>query len=328
MAGPFEHFSGGYFMKSRAWRKEMSRNLSIIIAILTCLHIGFFTGKCRAEELQYEESRMLVSLVDEAAALIAKKGEAAFKELSVEGSKWRHGDTYIIVNGLDGTCFVHPDPALVGKNQINLTDIDGKPIVKEFIAKVKGNPQKQSGWSHYQWVKQGDITPCWKTTYVKLVTAPSGKEYIVASGLYCMKMEKAFVVESVNSAAVLLEKEGRAAFSTLRDKKSEYNYKDTYVFIIDEKGTLLLDPPFPALEGRNVYDYKDPSGKYLFREMIDMANSQGSGWVEYMWPKPDTMEYEKKGSFIKKVKVGNEVLIVGTGMYLEGYRSCTIYSIP
>jgi signal transduction histidine kinase len=143
-----------------------------------------------------------------------------------------------------------------------------------------------------------------------------------------MKMEKAFVVESVNSAAVLLEKEGRAAFNTLRDKKSEYNYKDTYVFIIDEKGTLLLDPPFPALEGRNVYDYKDPSGKYLFREMIDMANSQGSGWVEYMWPKPDTMEYEKKGSFIKKVKVGNEVLIVGTGMYLEGYRSCTIYSIP
>jgi signal transduction histidine kinase len=143
-----------------------------------------------------------------------------------------------------------------------------------------------------------------------------------------MRMEKAFVVEGVDSAAELIKKEGKAAFNTLRDKKSEYHYKDTYVFIIDDKGTLLLDPPFPALEGRNVYNYKDPAGKYLFREMIDTANKNGSGWVEYMWPKPDNPEYEKKSSFVKKVKVGNDVLIVGTGMYLEGYRSCTIYSLP
>ena len=306
----------------------MKRNLSLVISLLVCLHLLLFAEVCGAEELQYEESKQLVSLVDEAAALITGKGEEAFKELSVEGSKWRHGDTYVFVIALDGTCVVHPDAEFAGKNQINLTDMNGKPIVKEFISKVKGNPQKRSGWSHYLWVSPSDITPCWKTTYLKLVNAPSGKGYVVASGLSGMRMEKAFVVEGVDSAAELIKKEGKAAFNTLRDKKSEYHYKDTYVFIIDDKGTLLLDPPFPALEGRNVYNYKDPAGKYLFREMIDTANKNGSGWVEYMWPKPDNPEYEKKSSFVKKVKVGNDVLIVGTGMYLEGYRSCTIYSLP
>ena len=295
---------------------------NILLAILVSVVSAFLlSGICHAEELQYEESRKLVALVDEAAALIAEKGEEAFKILSVEGSKWRHGETYIFVLSPDGTFLVHPDPEFAGKNQIDFTDVNGKPVVKWFIAKVKENPQRRSGWSHYLSVKPGEITPCWKTTYLKLVTAPSGKEYIVGSGLYNMRMEKAFVVDGVNMAAELIKKEGRAAFDTLRDKKSEYNYKDTYVFVIDDKGTLLLDPPFPSLEGRNVYNYRDPAGKYLFREMIEVANKNGSGWVEYMWPKPNNTEYEKKSSFVKKVQVGNEVLIVGTGIYLEGYRS-------
>lgn len=287
------------------------------MAISTLVWLFLFSSAefCMAEELQYEETQRLVSLVDDATALVEEKGEHAFKDFSTVGSCWRHFQTYILVVGLDGTFIVHPDPNLVGKNQIDLKDVNGKPIVRWFIAEVSG--EKRSGWSHYLWAKPNHIFPTWKTTYVKLAKAPSGKEYIIASGAYDIKMEKAFIVDVVNEAIDLIKKEGIAAFSALRDKTSEFINKDTYVFVIDNKGTLLVDPPFPSLEGQNMYNYTDAFGKYMFREFIQVANSKGSGWVDYMWPRPGDSKALKKSSFIKRITVGDDVYIVGAGMYLE-----------
>ena len=292
--------------------------LCIVISVFLSLQVVFCAGFCLAEEFQFEESMKLVALVDDAAALVAEKGAAAFSLFSEEGSRWRHGEIYIFVLGLDGTFIVHPDPQLAGKNQMNLTDVNGKPIVRSSIAKATENGEKQGTWLHYLWAKPGEISPIWKTTYLRPAKAPSGKEFVVGCGIYNMRMEKAFVIEAVNSAAKLIQKEGKTAFTILRDKKSEYNYKDTYVFVLDEKGNLLVDPPFPSLEGRNLYDFKDAAGKLLFREFIDVANSKGSGWVEYVWPKPDDCTPLKKNSLVRRVETGKDVFIVGTGIYADG----------
>lgn len=170
------------------------------------------------------------------------------------------------------------------------------------------------------WAKPGEVTPVWKTTYLRLVKAPSGKVYIIACGVYNIKMERAFAIDAVNSASALIVREGKAAFSVLRDKKSDYNYKDTYIFVFDGKGNLLVDPPFPSLEGRNLYNYTDADGKLLVREFIDTANQKGSGWVEYMWPRPGDCMPVRKNTFVKKVETGNEVFIVGTGIYVDPIR--------
>ncbi len=44
---------------------------------------------------RYQETKALVSLVNDAALLIEKKGEEAFSEFKREKSKWRHGNIYI-----------------------------------------------------------------------------------------------------------------------------------------------------------------------------------------------------------------------------------------
>lgn len=289
----------------------------VVISVFLFLQVVLCTGLCLAEELQFEESIKLVALVDDAVALVTEKGEAAFNLFVEEGSRWRHGEIYIFVLGLDGTFVVHPDPQLRGKNQMNLSDVDGKPIVKSLIAKAKESGEKGGAWLHYLWAKPGEISPTWKTTYLRIAMTPSGKEFVIGCGLYNMRMEKAFAVEEVNGAARLIQKEGKTAFAILRDKKSEYNYKDTYIFVFDGKGNLLVDPPFPSLEGRNLYGFKDAAGKSLVREFIDVANSKGSGWVEYLAPKPDECTPLKKNSFVRKVETGNEVFIIGTGIYAD-----------
>ena len=42
---------------------------------------------------------------------------------------------------------------------------------------MSGTCKEGKGWIHYQWPKQGQIQPSWKSTYVMRVKSPSGKEF-------------------------------------------------------------------------------------------------------------------------------------------------------
>ncbi|MCK9203707.1 MAG: cache domain-containing protein [Bacteroidales bacterium] len=270
-----------------------------------------------AQESKYKHQKTinLVNLVNDAADLIAQRGESAFKSFMTDGSRWRTGETYIFICGIKGDIFVHEDTSLIGKNEYGLRDINGKPIIQWFIRKALGIGQ--CGWTHYEWVKPGDREPSWKSTFVKLSRAPSGSIYVVGSGLYDMKMEKEFAIDAVNDALNLIRIMGKDAFRTLRDSTSELVYKDTYVFVLDTLCNMLVNAGAPSLEGTNQKDLMDPSGKYFIREMIHVANEKGQGWVDYQWPKPGKSIPGHKTSFVKKIVIRGEALIVGTGIYPE-----------
>ena len=84
-------------------------------------------------QLYDDDTRKLVTLVTAAAELIRIKGEAAFNDFHQSGSRWRQGETYIFVLDPEGNMLVHPDPDLEGKNQLNLKDINGKPIIRGLL---------------------------------------------------------------------------------------------------------------------------------------------------------------------------------------------------
>jgi signal transduction histidine kinase len=264
---------------------------------------------------QYKETQELVSLVDEAASLIKTKGEAIFPEFKKQGSKWRHDNTYVFILDPKGKMLLHPDPALEGKNLIGLKDVNQKFINKEII-KV-ATSAKKSGWVHYQWPEPGSIFPLWKTTYVKEVAASSGKKYIIGCGLYNLPMEKEFIVAVVDEAAALVQKEGRGAFAKLRDKAGPFMFLDTYVFVDTPDGVELVNAAFPNLEGRNLIDYKDSQGKCIVKDYIHLALTSGAGWIDYLWPKPGQSEPAKKHTYVKMVKHGKEIFIIGSGAYLR-----------
>lgn len=122
----------------------------------------------------------------------------------------------------------------------------------------------------------------------------------------------------VDKAAALIESKGKGAFPELRKKDSEWYKGDTYVFVDDMNGTVLLLPTEPELEGKNLTDMKDATGKLWMRAFIETAKTKGSGWVDYMWPKPGKDKPSKKISYIKKAKMPDgKMVFVGAGMYLE-----------
>ena len=269
-------------------------------------------------EPKYAETTKLIDLVERAGALVKSQGqEEACAEFKKENGSWRQGEAYIFVNGMKGTFLcMPPSPELEGTEWINFQDVDGKRPVATMLERVSGEPG--AAWVHYKWVRPGDPngTPVWKSSYVVRVEDQSGEDVMVGSGLYEMKTEQLFVVETVDAAADLVER-GKDAFATLRDMASPFRYQDVYVFVHDQNGVQLVNPIFPALEGTSLLDFQDVNGKFVLRDTIAMLREQDAGWIDYMWPRPGETGPSKKSSYVRKVKVGDDVLYVGAGVYSE-----------
>lgn len=270
------------------------------------------------DEQTYEhpETRQLVALVNDAAERVAARGEAAFDEFRAPGSRWRHQETYIFVLDPRGNMLVHFDPAMEGKNQLELNDVNGRPIIRGLLDAATAVPSKPEGWYHYQWPVPGGLLPRWKSSYVRLIEAPSGERYVVGSGMYDDRMERSFVVDLVDNAVAKIEREGEAAFPILRDPTGPFMAKDAYVFVVEPSGVEVVNPAFPNLEGRNLRDLKDSQGKAFVPEMFEVVRTRGSGWVDFMWPKPGESVPTQKSAYVRKARVGDGWLLVGSGVYL------------
>ncbi len=295
---------------------KMLHGLALVSFFSDALLLSLCGPAEAASEYEYKETRELVALVDAAATMVGNQGETAFEAFRVSNSQWRRGETYIFVLDLQGTMLVHPDPSMEGQNEIELKDVNGKPIIRGLLDAVITSPTKTDGWYHYQWPVPDGLLPRWKSTYAKLVTAPSGKSYVVASGVYNDRMERPFVVDMVKDAVNQIEKNREAAFQLLHDPTGPFRAKDAYIFVVKMDGTMLANPAFPNLEGTSVLDVKDTQGKPLIRDMITVAETSGSGWVEYMWPKPGESVPTQKSTYVRTARLGNETMLVGCGVYL------------
>ena len=111
-----------------------------------------------------------MSLVEDAAALIERDGDKAFEQFGQPSSRWLNQDYYLFVYALDGTCVFHPvTPELIGKNVMSLRDMNGKPIIRQITDVGTKAESDASGWVFYLWQDQTQLTPSWKSAYVRKV---------------------------------------------------------------------------------------------------------------------------------------------------------------
>lgn len=106
-----------------------------------------------------------------------------------------------------------------------------------------------------------------------------------------------------------------ATFGAINDPATpEFHDRDLYPFVYDMQGVNVAHGARPVLIGKNLISLKDQGGKYLIREMIDLANGPGAGWIDYKWPHPTTDKIEDKSSYVERM--GDEYF-VGVGIYKD-----------
>ena len=92
--------------------------------------------------------------------------------------------------------------------------------------------------------------------------------------------------------------------------------KKDYFWINDMHPNLIMHPYRPDLEGTDVSGFRDPNGKYLFDEFVQVVKKQGAGYVDYMWQwKDNPKKISPKTSYIKGFPPWG--WIIGTGMYID-----------
>jgi signal transduction histidine kinase len=118
-----------------------------------------------------------------------------------------------------------------------------------------------------------------------------------------------------DAAARLVEHRGEAAFPELR-RPGRFFGPGRAVFVFDEQGFELVNPFFPELEGKNLLNHRDPTGKLVLEEELRLARGKG-GFVDSVWERPGGGRPMRTRAFVQGVRHGGRLYVVGAWRELE-----------
>ena len=116
----------------------------------------------------------------------------------------------------------------------------------------------------------------------------------------------------VKKAIQLIRTEGREkAFVEINNPKGKFVDLDLYIFVYDMDGKCVAHGFNQKMIGKDLFEMKDPDGKFFVKERIEIAKTKGKGWQDYKFTDPITKKLEPKSAYVEKL----ENLIVGCGVY-------------
>jgi len=130
------------------------------------------------------------------------------------------------------------------------------------------------------------------------------------------ELTPALVVAKVLAGCRLINQQGPEAFHRFQGKTSPFIFGGTYIFAFRLRDyVMVINPVMPQVIGKSFLYFRDVKGKFYFAEFGKVAIENGSGWVEYYWPRPGEKEPTQKVSYIKLCRFKNEAYVVGSGIY-------------
>ena len=134
-----------------------------------------------------------------------------------------------------------------------------------------------------------------------------------SSALAVDKGTREEAVAMVKKAVALIKSDGKEkAFAAISDpSNTTFHDRDLYIYVYDLNGVALAHGNNPKMVGKPLIGLKDNEGKPMIKEMVDLAKTKGSGWVDFKWPNPVTKAVEAKSGYVEKV----EDMLVGSGIY-------------
>ncbi|MCF8359954.1 MAG: DUF294 nucleotidyltransferase-like domain-containing protein [Prolixibacteraceae bacterium] len=119
----------------------------------------------------------------------------------------------------------------------------------------------------------------------------------------------------VSDSLMSIEEAQKESASVIELMRYGRQHKD-YFWIIDTIPSMIMHPYRPDLNGKNLSEYKDPEGTFLFREAVTKVKEEGEGYIRYIWQwKDDSTRMVPKLSYVKSYPDWGWV--IGTGIYLD-----------
>jgi methyl-accepting chemotaxis protein len=94
-----------------------------------------------------------------------------------------------------------------------------------------------------------------------------------------------------------------------------------YFWVNDMQPRMVMHPIKPEMNGNDLSTYKDPNGKTLFVDFVDVVRKDGAGFVPYEWPKPGFAQPQPKLSYV--IGFAPWSWVIGTGVYIDDLSAQT-----
>jgi len=131
---------------------------------------------------------------------------------------------------------------------------------------------------------------------------------VFASGAVASQKDAKALVEK---AAAFAKANGKdTAIKEINLAKGQFDKGELYVFAYDMSGKIIAHPKNPKLIGKDLLNVPDPDGKMFRKEIVDVAKTKGTGWVDYRYTNPETKKIEAKTTYV--LKVDDMILCCGT----------------
>ncbi|MBI3283976.1 MAG: cache domain-containing protein [Burkholderiales bacterium] len=126
----------------------------------------------------------------------------------------------------------------------------------------------------------------------------------------------AYHYASITNANIPEEQAKQAAVNALKNMR--YG-EGEYFWINDMQPKMVMHPIKPELEGKDLSNNKDASGKFHFNEFVAVVKAKGAGFVYYMWSKPGLDKPVPKVSYVKGFAPWG--WIIGSGVYIDSVNA-------
>lgn len=255
---------------------------------------------------RWDEKRA-TALLERAVKHVEAKGEAALADFSRQG-EFIDRDLYVYAMAMDGRFLASggSSAALIGQNVAERTDAAGKPFFRELLDKAAA---QGGGRVEYRW-----LNPVQNREEPKVTLFRKVGDTVVAVGFYAPRATAAQAQAMLEQAVAALALDANAALADFQKIGGNYTQDDLYVFVVDMKdGRFLAHGATPALVGRNGHELRDPKGKAIITDMINVASRKGAGEIDYAWRNPTTSKVESKHTYFRAV----DGKLVGVGYYIR-----------
>ncbi|MGB5868194.1 MAG: cache domain-containing protein [Arcobacteraceae bacterium] len=205
--------------------------------------------------------------------------------------RFNQGRGYFFIYSLDYECILLPVARnLEGSSFYNFKDGKGMYLTREIIKQVK---QEKEGFLEWWYPKPNDKNTQYEKIGFNKYFEPLN--WFIGTGEYVVDFE-----ETVKQ--------------TITKRLSTYSYgKDSYIFVLDEKGTLLSHKNKDEI-GKNKLNEQDRNGVKIAKEIFKVSNN-GGGFIEYYYSKDNSKEPTKKISYVMNFKDWNWT--IGSGFYTD-----------
>jgi cytochrome c len=124
--------------------------------------------------------------------------------------------------------------------------------------------------------------------------------------------EKDAIAMCERGAALIKSKGKSEMMKRINAKDPDFVQGSLYIDMRDlHTGIVLAHPINASIVGKDLTDIPDANGKKYRREIIELAQAKGKGWVDYQYKNPTTNKIEPKTTYILKV----DDIVLEAGIY-------------